>query len=190
MKKQRYCPGFSLMEVLIAGVIVLAIIMTFAMVFPIGVRLNATTLRANKAMEIANGVINEIKNMPLCNQRITGCPTIADRGFNADGAVRSLECLAQHLANQNPRNELNLAFWRPVAYTTDAEQQLIPPTNAASPIRIQIFFFGANGAANLTMPCDPLANFRVDIGVTLRWIDSRTAETKNVMSTTIINSNR
>lgn len=177
MKLKTYSKGLSLIEILISIVMIMLIIMTFAMVFPSGMRLNATNLRANRATEIANGVIEEIKNMPLCNQNLlTPCP--AD--FNGSGVVKSLECL-----NTNWIRGGGLAYWRPSSLPQGDFYRL----NTGD---LNMVFQSSQSTIGpgLAMPCDPLGNYEVSVTVTIRWTDTKTGTEKTLTTNSLFNTNR
>jgi prepilin-type N-terminal cleavage/methylation domain-containing protein len=59
MKSSR---GMSLVEILVAIMIFCAVMMTFAMVFPSGYRLNLKSRNENTAAQLAHGIIEKIQN--------------------------------------------------------------------------------------------------------------------------------
>ena len=178
MKRQKTDKGMSLLELLISLVIILVIIMTFAMVFPTGMRLNAANLRTNKGMEIASGTIEEIKNMPLCNQRNSPCPT----DFNTEGAVRSLECLS---INWNETNKKGIDYWRPTSLP-QTTFYTIPASNGV----ILEFQQSRLTTSGLAIPCDALSNYFVSVTVRIQWTDIKTGELKTSVAKSYFNSNK
>lgn len=180
MKLKTYNNGLSLIEILISIVMIMLIIMAFAMVFPSGMRLNATNLRANKATEIANGVIEEIKNMPLCHPNsLTPCP----EDFNSSGAVKSLECLN---ANDNWKKR-GVAYWRPSSLPQDNFYQLNFVNDSTN-----LVFQSSQSiiGPGLAMPCDPLGNYEVAVTVTITWTDTKTNTPRNLTTRSLFNTNR
>lgn len=170
--KKKTDTGLSLLELLMSIVIILVIVMTFLMVFPVGMRLNATNLRNNKGMEIANGIIEEIKNMPLCNQGSL-CPG----DFNTDGAIQSLECLSTNWANKGTN------YWRPSS---------LPESNfftiSASDGIALSFRNSQKTTIGLAMPCDAISNYLITTTVKVQWVDTKTSQQKTSTAMSYFNN--
>jgi prepilin-type N-terminal cleavage/methylation domain-containing protein len=68
LKNQKSSKGVSLIELMVALLIFTTVMMTFAMAFPGGYRLNVKSRNENKAAQLANGVINKLQNMEFARR--------------------------------------------------------------------------------------------------------------------------
>jgi prepilin-type N-terminal cleavage/methylation domain-containing protein len=96
MKKIRFQRGLSLLEILIAMVLLSTVMMAFAMVFPSGYRLTLRNDNEAKAVKLAQAIIGEITNLPF---RAPG------DDFGAPGStIRSLYDLQYYWSFNQPYN--------------------------------------------------------------------------------------
>jgi len=58
-------PGFSLLEIIVTIILLTIVLMAMATVFPSGYRLNQKNRNTTRAAEIANGIMEEINNLPF-----------------------------------------------------------------------------------------------------------------------------
>ncbi|MCE1249081.1 MAG: prepilin-type N-terminal cleavage/methylation domain-containing protein [Firmicutes bacterium] len=91
-KRQK---GVSLLELLISIMLLTTVMMTFAMVFPGGYRLNLKNRMESKASKIANGILYKMQNMPFLGTSLTQ-PTVEnmqnwDTGTFADQFENTVE---------------------------------------------------------------------------------------------------
>lgn len=64
--------GVSLLEILVSLMLLCSVMMTFAMVFPSGYRLNLKNRMESKASKIANGIANKIQNVDFVGASVFG----------------------------------------------------------------------------------------------------------------------
>ncbi len=87
-KKVKYQKGLSLLELLVSILLLCTVMMTFAMVFPGGYRLNLKNRMESRALKIANGIMNKMMKIPVSDASGTK-PSILNmvnwhRGYFAD----------------------------------------------------------------------------------------------------------
>jgi len=110
MKMSRNQLGLSLLEILIAMVLLSTVMMAFAMVFPSGYRLTLRNDNEAKAVKLAQAIIGEISNLPM---KLPGDEN------GAASTIRSLYDLDSYWTFSTPRNF-------PVITNTDGSSLLDP----------------------------------------------------------------
>lgn len=60
--------GLSLLEILIAMVLLTVVITTFAAIYPLGFQLHRKSAQATRAAQLATAIIEEVQSLPLTNE--------------------------------------------------------------------------------------------------------------------------